>query len=32
MQNYYRVFNKTYKITGFSKFKIGYAKITNLLG
>ena len=32
MQNYYKIMNKTYQITGFSKFKIGYAKIGNILG
>jgi len=31
MQNFYKIMSKTYKITGYSKFKIGYCKIKNLL-
>lgn len=31
MPNYYRVFNKTFKLTSFSKFKIGYKVVKNLL-
>ncbi len=31
MCNFYTVMSKTYKATGYSKFRIGYCKVRNLL-
>lgn len=31
MPNFYKILSKTYKLTGYSKYKLGYVKIKNLL-
>lgn len=31
MMNYYKTLSRTYKVTGYSKYKLGYIKIRNLL-
>lgn len=31
MCNFYKVMTRTYKATGYSKFRIGYCKVRNLL-